>query len=601
MDIQKALADPDGVFVQPAAAVKPKKRTRLGLPWVAAIVVAAVIVTGILVWKLKPAEPRRVSSFSQMLPDDQNLYMQYRSLAISPDGRKIIYSTPDGLYLRSLDELEANLIRGSDTAAMTPFFSPDSQWVGYWSENDQQLKRIAVNGGTPIVLCNAISAWGGASWGGDNKIVFSCNGEIMRVSADGGTPEMLIKPEGEYFWDPEILPGGKSVIFTLGLVNKLVAQSLESSERTELLAGTSAHYLPTGHLIYGVDNSLYAVSFDPDTLTATGGQVPVVEGVAGAIYLTEPQYFISESGTLVYVPGGDSSRTQLKWYDRQGNKLELIGEPAPYEQFSLSPDEKRVVIERRDSGTYDLWLLELSRGGVPSRITFEPTSERDPIWSPDGNFIAYNSNRNGPDDLYKIYLATGEKVELLSDPQKRLIAEDWSKDGQYIIYSTSATSDAGLWSLSMAGDEAPRPIVRGKFTYDEPKLSPDGKWLAYISNESGNYQVYLTPFEGEGEKQIISTQGGGQPHWRNDGKELYYLAPDGWLMAVELKGEPPEPGNPKRLFQTGISVIAGLDQYAVTGDGQRFLILNSEKEEQESSITIVLNWFEELKKRVPVP
>jgi hypothetical protein len=214
------------------------------------------------VWKLKPAEHRRVSSFSQILPADQYIWETFRSLAISPDGRKIIYSTPDGLYLRYLDELEASLVHGSDTAAMTPFFSPDSQWIGYWCENDQQLKKISVNGGSPIALVNDISAWGGASWGVGNKIVFSSEEWIMRVSAAGGTPETLIKPEGEYFWNPEMLPGGKSVIFTLGLKTKLVAQSLESGERTELLTGTGAHYLPTGHLFYGVDDSLYAVTGD---------------------------------------------------------------------------------------------------------------------------------------------------------------------------------------------------------------------------------------------------------------------------------------------------------------------------------------------------
>jgi serine/threonine protein kinase len=599
-ETEQVLADPSRIFLQPITATKPREKLRLGLSWVAAAIVTAVIIAGIAVWNLKPTEPRQISSFNFQLPEGQQFFWGYPSLAISPDGRQIVYSTGDGLYLRSVNELVINPIRGSDKDAVAPFFSPDGQWIAYWSRKDQKLKKIAINGGTPVILCDAMS-WGGASWGKDYQIIFSTQDGLMRVSGDGGIPELLVRSEGEYMWSPEILPGGKSVIFTLGLENKLVVQSLESDSRTELLTGTGARYLPTGHIVYGVDDSLYAVPFDLDTLTVTGGQVPIVEGVLASQYLAEPQYDVSDSGTLVYIPGRVmSSQAQLEWCDRQGNKLSSVGEPAPYVQFSLSPDETRVVIERGSANNYDLWVIELNRGGVGSPITFESASERDPIWSPDGDFIAFNSNRNGPDDLYKISLITEEEVELLSDPHKRLIAEDWSNDGRYIVYGTSATQDEWLWLLSLFDDQSPRPVVTGKFTYDEPKFSPDGKWLAYISNESGNYQVYLKPLEGEGEKQIISTQGGGQPQWRKDGKELYYLALDGWIMAVELKGESLKPSVPIRLFQTDIMVLPGMDQYAVTGDGQRFLILSSEKVEQKPSVNIVLNWFEELTQKVPV-
>jgi serine/threonine-protein kinase len=598
-EIEQLLADPSGVFAQPGTTEKSRRRFRLGLPWIAAAVVAAVIITGMVVWKLKPTEPRPVSSFKFQLPEGQQFYWGYRSLSISPDGRQIVYSTGEGLYLRSLEELGTNLIRGSDKDAVTPFFSPDGQWIAYRSLKDQKLKKIAINGGTPVTLCDAMS-WGGGSWSEDNQIIFSNKEGIMRISGNGGTPELLIRSEGEYLSFPEILPGGKSVILTAGLDNKLLVQSLESGQRTELFTGIGAQYLTTGHLVYGVDDTLYAVPFDLDTLTIAGGQVPIVEGVDSAQYLTEPQYAISESGTLAYIPGRVlSSQAQLEWYDRDGNKLSSVGEPAPYAQFSLSPDETRVVIERGSSNNYDLWVLDLNRGGVGSPITHDSASERDPIWSPDGGFIAFNSNRNGPDDLYKISLTTEEEVELLSDPKMRLIAEDWSSDGRYIVYGTSATQDEWLWLLPLFDDQSPRPVVTGKFTHDEPKFSPDGKWLAYASNEAEDYEVFLIPLESEGEKKIISTQGGTQPQWREDGKELYYLAFDGWIMAVELNGKGLTPSDPKRLFQTNISVSPGIDQYAVTGDGQRFLILNSGKEKQDLSINIVLNWFEELKQKMP--
>jgi len=390
-------------------------------------------------------------------------------------------------------------------------------------------------------------------------------------------------------------------LFTRGFGQKIVVQSLESGEVKELIPGVGAKYLPSQHIVFSVENSLYATSFDHETLEVTGGSFPMVEDVfrmQGAV----PQFAVSDSGTLLYIPGSISTQSKLEWYDRQGNKIGSIGEPAPYMQFSLSFDDKRLAIERvSPGGEFDIWVLELDRGGVGYPIASDPYNERDPIWSPDGNYIAFNSNKNGPDDLYLKSLAGEQEAELLLESEDRLVAEDWSDDGHYLVYYTLSDTGEGIWLLTLSDDKTSIPVLKESLQPHEAKLSPDGKWIAYNSVESGRCEVYIKPLEEDGERQIVSTNGGGQPQWRSDGKELFYLALDGSMMSAEIKQEPLKADIPEKLFQTVIAVQPSIDQYAVTRDGQRFLILNPGEAVNVSSINIVLNWFEELKQKVPVP
>jgi serine/threonine protein kinase/Tol biopolymer transport system component len=599
-EIERVLADPSGVFAQPSLITKSRKQFRVGIPWVAAVFILGLIIAGLAVWKLKPSEPRQVTRFYYELPEDQRFgYIFQTALAVSPDGSQFVYRTEEGLFLRSMDKLIAKPILGAEEDPRKPFFSPDGKWVGYLSGTEDILKKVSIDGGAPIPITDE-AAGGFVSWGVDNMIVyctFGSPGSIKRISANGGNPEVLVDVK-EGCSSPQMLPDGKTVMFTLGPgPSKIMVQSLESLERKEITDGDSACYVPTGHILYARDNDLFAVPFDTDTLEVTGGSVSMVQGLF-KIASIMPQYAISNAGTLAYILDTGTPQSQLEWYSREGNSIGTVGNPDIYQQFSLSFDEKRIVIEQKTELGFSLWVMDLDRGGVGKKITSGNFNDRDPIWSPDGRYIYFKSDRNDSVGLYRKLLVGDEEPELFFKSDGNPVPEDCSDDGRFIMYG----NHGGIYVLPL--DDILNPIIvvpkSDSNAYDEPKFSPDAEWIAYVSNESGRDEVYIKPLKRNIEKRRISTQGGSQPQWRIDGKEIYYLALDGNMMAVELKGETLIPGNPTRLFQTGLIVSGSEDQYAVTRDGQKFLINNSDSTKELSSIIIVLNWFEELKDRVPV-
>jgi Tol biopolymer transport system component len=337
--------------------------------------------------------------------------------------------------------------------------------------------------------------------------------------------------------------------------------------------------------------------FDTAALELTGSPIPLVSDVWHGLWFGAGAYSVSGNGVLAYQTGG-IVETELRWLDREGTDLGSAGEPEPYPQLALSPDERRVVVERVDPDlmTTDLWVLDLTRGGVASRLTFDPSSDRDPVWSPDGTRIAFNSNRRGTMDIYEKSLVPEDGAKLLLESPHRLVTEDWSSDGRFIAYQFEASGQGGIWLLPLHEEREPFPFFQTPFNLDEPKFSQDGKWMAYVSAETGQYEVYIQSIDARGVKLRVSTDGGGQPRWRGDGKELFYLASDGSMMAVAIKeGERMEPANPVRLFHTGISAAPDIDHYAVTADGQRFLILKPSRPTDATPVTVVLNWTAELK------
>ncbi len=640
VDIQKVLADPSGVFVQPSVLMKSKKKLQLGIPFVTAIAFLCLIVAGVGVWYLKPPKPPEVTRFYYELPEGQQFNnLASKVLVVSPDGKRFIYNTSKGLYLRSTGELDAKLIAGTtDENALFPFFSSDGKWLGYGSEG--KLKKIAIGGGAPVILCDVNGVFAGGSWGADNTIVYAkLPGDMMRVSADGGTPESLFKPEQGIFYSlPNILPDGKSVLFTKTIQNPLsqqiVVQSLGSESPKELFVGHHARYLPTGHIVFTVGNNimdigghnLFAIPFDLDRLEVTGGQVPLVENIRGPYGI---HYAISDSGTLVYIPGtlgADPSETgvtpqrTLVWVDRKGNEIQLSASSNNYQDLKVSPDGSKVAVSIATGGNQDIWIWNLSRETM-TRLTFDESEDSAPIWTPDGQRIVFRSAREGVfGGIYsKAADGTGE-AELLSSGQDRiLIPSSWSNDGNALaIYEVSLTPvkvDIGM--LSFEGNHERTLLLQEKHFEIEPQVSPDGKWMAYQSNESGRGEIYVRPFPdvNKGRWQV-STSGGGTPLWSPDGRELFYRSGD-TTMAVAVETEPTfNPGNPEVLFR-GTYYSPSTQQmtftlWDISPDGKRFLMVKepgtmggeSTIEESASAgprkIIVVTNWFEELKQRVPV-
>jgi Tol biopolymer transport system component len=555
-------------------------------------------------------------------------------LAVSPDGKQFAYSTNEGLFLRSVGELDARLIAGTaNEKAAFPFFSPDGKWIGYGSGG--QLKRIAIGGGAPVALCDTKAVIAGGSWGEDNTIVYAVlPGGIMRVSANGGTPESLFKAKsGVYFSLPQILPDGKSVLFTKTIMAPLsmqiVVQSPGSESPKELFVGYQARYLPTGHIAYTVGNNildigghnLFAIPFDLERLEVTGGSVPLVENIRGPYGI---HFAISDAGTLVYMPGSTGAlltgRT-LVWVDKDGKEESISAPPKIYAYPKISPDGTRVALTISPDGlTSDIWIWDFIRKSL-TRLTYDKTS-LNPIWTSDSIRIAYGTTRDGRLGTYwKAADGTGKEDKLCSEPNRSIFPLSFSNDGKNLVVTVIEGEVAvqntkwDLGVLSMEGEHALKPLLHERPVETQAQVSPDGRWLAYASDESTGEalktDVYVRPFpEVDKGKWQASTNGGSCPRWSPDGRELYYLSGDKAVMAVPVQINPTfSLGTPIKLFQSnyvGVGATEGVP-WDVSRDGKRFLMIKEPLATSQSDaagaprkINIVLNWLEELKQRVRV-
>jgi eukaryotic-like serine/threonine-protein kinase len=605
LELEQVLADPGGVLAQPTATVDHRAKLRTVLPWLTAAIVFGAIIAGIAVWKLKPApppEPRRVIRFDYNLPDDQQFNISTISghtIAVSPDGSQFVYSTSKGLYLRSMDEPGARLVPGTDSNPQSPFFSPDGQWLGYWSQTDNKLKKIAISGGAPAVLCDVKTHVAGAIWYPDNTIVFSDMGYgMMRVSANGGTPETLVNGTTIF---PQLLPDRKSMIFTAAFpINTpiVAVQQLASGKRKELFAGYSVGYLPTGHLVFYQGSDLYAVAFDPDILEAKGAPVPVVKDCFLAA--------ISDTGTLVYIPGKSPTwglgRT-LIWVDRNGKEEPLAAQPNYYVGSSISPDGVNVVLSFGPRGDSDIWTWNLA-SKILMRVTLDAGWHSSPLWARDGKRIVYSSDRES--EVLGIYRETADgtgKVEKLgSAPDRHWIPRSFSRDGKTLVMEDVSRDlqQYNIAALSMEGDHTWRPLLKNAL---QPRISPDGQWMAYKSNEAGQGEICVRPFpDVDKGKWQVSMGSGDSPLWSRDGHELFYLSGDA-VMGVSVTTEPSFSivGTPRVLFHGGYIVPIPVDgpPWDISPDGKRFLMIKEPRAAMSfRKINIVLNWTEELKRLV---
>ncbi|TDI45880.1 MAG: hypothetical protein E2P02_06630 [Acidobacteria bacterium] len=488
--------------------------------------------------------------------------------------------------------------------------SPDGEWLGFSA--DGQLKKVPLTGGTPEVVCDASQILG-ASWGTDDSVVFGSVGDgLFSVPSSGGTPErltMLELEERSHRW-PRYLPTGDVVFTVMEANNDLSVHvlSVSTGKRQGLIQGAAdARYLPTGHLVFLRDGSLYSIPFDPVRLVTNGPPVVVVEGVQTANLVSDSagQFDVADTGTLVYREGGRDNFALLS-VDRQGVSSPLVAERVRYMQPRFSPDGKRLALLKSSTGNSDVWLYEPARG-VMSRLTYAKAADITPAWSPDGVFVAFASNRdNLPFNLHRRRADGSGDAEKLSSGQNGQYGGDWSPDGKHIAFTHDDGTSTGtdVYVLAVDGDGEPAPFLATAFFESDPTFSPDGHFLAYMSDESGRYEVYVRPYPGPGAKTQVSTEGGQYPIWNPAGREIFYQVEDETdgdvrLMAVEYRidGDTLNPERPRELFR-GPFAMGPRAEYDVSPDGERFVMLR--RKTNRTPLTFVVNWFDELKRLVPI-
>jgi eukaryotic-like serine/threonine-protein kinase len=570
-----------------------------------------------------PSTPRPVSRFAITLPPGQQLAGLDKgpAVALSPDGAHLAYvarqSGTQQLYLRAMDSMEARPIARTE-GAINPFFSPDGEWVGFFA--DGKLKKVSVKGGAALTICNAADP-SGASWGSHGIITLATTGvsAVYQVSDAGGTPQPLARLEkGEVSqrW-PEFLPGSKAVLFAVGPSGfnfsnaKVAVQSLATGDRRNLFqqGATQPRYALSGQLVYAQGGSLIAVPFDPQRLEVAGAAVPVVEGVLQTTTTGAAQYSLSNNGSLVYVPGDiHGARLTLVWVSRNGAEQPLAAPANSYLAPRLSPDGRRIAVAIQEQES-QIWLYDLSRETL-TRFTFDGNVNLTPVWTPDGERIAFVSNSDGQLNIFWQLADGSGGLEQLNASEYVQAPQSWSPDGQVLAFiEVNPTTQRDIWMLPMGNPSAgsgqirkPQPFIRTRFNEAVPRFSPDGHWLAYISDESGRYEVYVQPYPGPGRKSQVSRDGGTEPVWNPNGQELFFRSGDR-MMGVEIATQSGfAAGTPRMVFQGQYEAAPiPISNYDVSPDGQQFLMLKPTEQEQvaPTQINVVLNWFEELKQKVP--
>jgi len=479
------------------------------------------------------------------------------------------------------------------------------------------LKRLDLGGGAPQALADAPAGRGG-TWSRDGIILFNPTAQlgasaiVMRTPAAGGTAipvTHLAAGQATHRW-PQFLPDGHRFLFFSGFgtptTQGMYFASIDGAAPTRIEGTSSAGlFAPPDTLLFLRQDALMAVAFDPQRGVISGDPVLVTEPVGADLGVARGAFSVSLSGVLAHRAGTGSPRRQLVWMNRAGMQLGTVGPPDGESLVDpeLSPDGRQIVVRRAVQGNLDLWLLDVQRG-VQNRFTFDVNMDAYALWSPDGRRILFISNRGGTDlELYE-KAASGASQEH-SVGVKVENAQSWSPDGRFLLFEqTDATTGADLWALPMTGERKPFPVVQSRFDERFGNFSPDGRWLAYESNESGQFEIYVRPFPGSGGKWQVSTAGGTQVRWRHDGKEVFYLAPDGHLMAVPISvasdAQTLTVGVPVPLFLThlaaGSGVIAGRNQYAVASDGRFLMNVSVDDAVPAPPITIVENWQAAIKK-----
>jgi serine/threonine-protein kinase len=598
-----------------SAPIRPTSWWRRALLVAAGAAVGAA--TAALVWRRPPTPPLPVTRFVIALPQGQQLASRM-AMEVSPDGTHIVYAADGRLYVRSLSEFEPRVVAGADDA-IAPVFSPDNQWLAYWTSSDATLKRIPVAGGTPVTICQVSRAPSGLNWSGDSILFAQSGAGIMRVPATGGKAETLVRVgvDVAQAYRPQLLPGDV-VLFTLARRTatafpweqaQIVAQSLKTGERKTIIDGaTDGRYMSTGHLVYAAGGAVFAVPFDVARLAVTGTAVPVIEGVgrvASVVTGGAAQVAYSDTGTLIYAPGpAASGRLDVALFDRKGG-AEALHLPAGFYAYPhVSPDGKRLALETSDGKDTNIAIYDLSGATAVRRLTFGGTN-RFPIWSDDSRRVAFQSDREGDQAVFA-QPADGGTAERLTRPGPGTahVPESWSPDGGTLLYSVSKGADRSLWMLSTRDHtSAPFSDVRATTLPSDAAFSPDGRWVAYQLGqvEQGEANLYVQPFPPNGSKYQIAR--GGRPAWSRTGGELFYIPAAGQFVVVKITAQPTFSFSNPTAIPRGFGIADPLSPrpYDVMPDGrivgvQPVLTSGAVRGPQ---INVVLNWSEELKRLVP--
>jgi serine/threonine protein kinase len=617
LDLDDAAKTPDDSVIS-----APAGWSRANALWMAAALTLTAVMGVVLGWTLKPSVTPALSHLSHLLPAEVSLAFGSPGsvVTIAPDGSSLVYAATNALYRRALREPEAVPIRGTEGAPRTPFFSPDGRSVGYWDSAASELRRITLAGGTPVSLARATTLYG-ASWESDDTILYGQADGIWRMSAEGGAPAQLVRIDAtELAYGPRLLPDRGRVMFSIVTRASMIGQasawdtarvvvhSLESGERTEIVRGGDARLLPTGHLVYALGTALFAVSFDHTTRQVSGAPVSIAEGVQRAGRGSGGQggsanYDVSSNGTLVYARGPEWAHTprQLLAVDLEGNAQPLIDDQHDYWRPRISPDGARVAVEvLQPALDSQVWIVDLERR-TATPLSVDAGSGYV-TWTPDGESVIY---RKRVTNLYR-QLADGSRAAqpLLQNPALTARVLDVSSSGIVAFASDSPQDDIRTLDLE-SGVVADFLVTPAREFM--ARFSPDGKWLAYTSNESGRDEVYVRPFpRTEGIAQLVSVDGGVGPVWAPNGETLYYLGSSGFIMAVPVTLSATfSRGRPEPVFRfAGIYRMSNTaTAYDIHPDGKRFIMVSASEDQRAASphhqVQVVLNWLQELPRLVP--
>jgi hypothetical protein len=580
-------------------------RSRPGAVVLVATLVAFVVVSLVLLSKHGTPRDSNAVRLSLGLPSGVTLHRNwhpFEHLAVSPDGETLAFAATDAsgqssLWIRPLDSSEAQRMDHTERALL-PFWSPDSQFIGFWA--DGKLKKIRRSGGSPEVIFSVPEIAQG-TWGPDGTILFAkaVNSPIFRVAPNSAsaTPATSLLPgQVSHMW-VQFLPDGKGFMYlartSLAADDpeaKVYAQPLEGGPPTELLTSENRAVAVPDYLLFARQRNLFAQRIDWRTLRKIREPVLLVRNVATPpAYLGSSEFTASQNGVLIYGTAEGSSFDQLKWYARDGSTIGGLDPVVDYQQFTLSPDGKHLALNSfRQHATGSLWLIDIATN-TTTPLTIDPHAQSDPVWSPDSRYVAFNLLPNGGSDppflVEKIEIGNQQAQPIYGDNERHWV-EDWSRDGRFLLTHDTMT----LSVLPLTGDRKPKPVYSSSFLKDEFHLSPDGRLVAYGELRDAKWEVFVASFPAFQDTKQVSDAGGAQPRWRGDGRELFFIDFDGAMMAATVdRGSVVNVGPPRKLFDTGLVPDPTVNQYAVTQDGQKFLVLEPRKGFLES-YSVVLNW-----------